>query len=180
MAALTTPGQVGLFRSALDIGELLERTIQPLSVVFTPKIIALYQSGDIKAFRRYLKQCAMTLFMVVTPLALGIILFGPIVLPWLLRVEGYEEIAIITNIIVIGTSIHAILQWWLRPTAIAMHTLYRQNLLEILLLAVSFLLLFLSVPTHGAAAGAIIKGGFLAVFASCCLIFFLREDVLTK
>jgi O-antigen/teichoic acid export membrane protein len=176
MAILTTPAQVGLFRSALDISELLERTIQPLSVVFTPKIIALYQTGDEKAFRRYLKQCAMTLLSVVTPLALGIIVFGPFVLPLLLRVEGYEDIAIVTNIIVAGTSIHAILQWWLRPTAIAMHTVYQQNIAQLILILASFVMMIATVPLYGGLAGGWIKAGLLSCFSLISFLLFLSQS----
>lgn len=175
MALLTTPAQVGLFRSGLDVVELLERIIQPLSIVFTPKIIALYHSGDHPSFLRYLKQCAALLTSMVLPIVIGVMIFGPILLPLILQSEGFQDVAIITNILMMGTGIHTVLQWWLRPAAIATRTVYEQNNAQLTLIILSLAIMALTVPAYGALAGAWVKAGFLTLFSVMSLLLFLRH-----
>lgn len=175
MALLTSPAQVGLIRSGLDIAEMLERIIQPLSIVFTPKIVSLYQSGDRAAFHRYLKQCAALLSALVIPIVLGIMLLSPL-LPRLLGDEGFEGIATVANILVFGTGFHAILQWWLRPAAIATNTIYQQNIAQIILVIFVVVIMIVFIPSLGAIGGAWAKLNYLAIFPISSLILFLYQQ----
>lgn len=179
MALLTSPAQVGLIRSALDIAEMLERIIQPLSIVFTPKIVSLYQGGDRVAFHRYLKQCAGLLSALVIPIVLGIMLLSPL-LPRLLGDEGFEGIAVVANILVFGTGFHAILQWWLRPAAIATNTVYQQNIAQIILVIFVVVIMVIFVPSLGAIGAAWAKLSYLAIFPITSLMLFLYQQYRSK
>lgn len=172
IALLTSPLQVGLLRSGLDVAELIERTIQPVSIVFTPRIMALYEAQDFKAFYKYIKQCFIFLLAVVLPISAGVIIFGPYLLPVLLRAEGFEDVLPILNILIVGFSVHTALQWWLRPAGIVMGQIKQQNLVMFILILLSFGLMLVYVPQYGAAAGAIIKSGFYITFSMASLLFF--------
>lgn len=127
MSLVTDTVQVGRFRSALDIAEVVERTVQPLAVVFTPRIMILGNSNEHLLLRRYVLQCAGILSALVIPLVLGIMLLGKFVIPLVLSSKGFEDIWYVTNLVLVGVATHTILQWWLRPVAVAMRTVHSQN-----------------------------------------------------
>lgn len=168
LALLTTPVQVGLFRSGLDIAELVEKTIQPLALVFSPRIIGLYEQGQVSEFRRYLKQVAVLMFSIVLPLTIGLCIVVPLVLPILL--PTYEGIVPVTVILVIGIGIHTALQWWIRPALIALNLVNWLNVITFILIVLSVMGLVLLVPSLNSIGGALVKAGFMAFVALLSLL----------
>lgn len=165
MALLTTPEQVGIYRVGLDIAELIEKTIQPLYIVFSQRIISLYQTGTRKVFIHYLKQVASLLLVITTPLTLSIIVFAPLLLPRIFDSVVYDGLVIVTIVLALGYGIYTALQWWVRPTIVALDLGRAQNIVMALLIVVTTLGLTLVVPEMGALGGALMKFLFLVPYA---------------
>ncbi|MBK9125770.1 MAG: oligosaccharide flippase family protein [Chloroflexi bacterium] len=180
MSLVTNTVQVGRFRSALDIAELVERTVQPLAIVFTPRIMALSNSKDYVSLRRYALQCAGMLSAVVIPLAIGVALLGKYFIPLVLSSTGFEDVWLVTNLVLVGVATHTILQWWLRPAAVAMRTVHSQNWVMVASLVLSALGLVILTPIYGAEGAAIAKSVFQITISLGSLVLFghyLRREL---
>lgn len=171
MALFTTPAQVGLFRSGMDIAELIDRAIQPLLLVIWPKIITLYAPNQFQTFRRYVRQAAVLLNLIALPLALAIIIASSVLLPRLLPHEEFANLAPIVAILVAGNGIY-IGQFWTRPVIIVTDLLSTQNGLTFGLLVISFGILIWLTPTYAAMGSAVARAVFLLLsgFSSFLLV----------
>ncbi|MDL1886051.1 hypothetical protein FBR01_20745 [Anaerolineae bacterium CFX8] len=171
MALFTTPAQVGLFRSSMDIAELIDRAVQPLLLVIWPKIITLYAPDQLQIFRHYVRQAAVLLNLIALPLSLAIIIASSTLLPHLLTNEGFADIAAVTTVLVVGYGIY-IGQFWTRPVIITTGLLSTQNWLTFGLLIVSFGLLVWLTPLYGALGSAAARAVFflLSGFSSFLLL----------
>ena len=170
MALLTIPAQVGLFRTGMDIAELIEKTVQPMTIVFSPQIIALHEQERRAEFRRYLKQVAVLMLGLTLLLGVGLLLAAHFVLPIILPDADYARLPDIVMILVIGLGIHTALQWWIRPAMVAFGRVGWLNLNMAGLIVLSFPALVLLVPVWGAAGGAVVKAAFMGLYALVSLV----------
>ncbi len=161
-ALLTTPAQIGVFSVGVAVMELIDRAIQPLWVVFTPKIIMLYRPSTLPDFRKYLRQAAGVSGVVVISLTLMLIIAAPFVLPVLLRGSEYEGVVIVTIILAAANGVYMGLMWT-RPAIITTGLISWHNVLTFALLILSLVVLVSFVPSNGAVGAAVAKAVFLAL-----------------
>jgi O-antigen/teichoic acid export membrane protein len=152
LAVLTTPAQVGLYRVGFDIASLINRVIEPISVVIQPTIMKVYEQETRSAFVRYLKQITLILSAVILPITFGMIFLGPSVFPAML--EDFDGVAQVVSLLTVGFSLNSVLSW-VRPVVVAMNIVKIHNLISLITFAYSVLgLHFFS--DHGAAGGAFV------------------------
>lgn len=175
MALFTTPTQIGLFRSGMDIAELIDRAVQPLLLVIWPKIITLYAPEHPGAFRRYLLQAAGLMNLVCLPLMVGIMLGIPLLLPHILSNEGFKGVVPVAVALTFGYGIY-LSQFWTRPAIITTGLIGFQNWHTFALLIVSLALLIWLTPQQGAFGGALARMSFL-VLSSLSSILLLQSKV---
>lgn len=161
-ALLTNPTQIGIFRVGLDIMELLDKAIQPLWVVFTPKIIMLYTPQKLNEFRRYLRQCAAITNTITILLMAIMVVASPFVLPHLLSGQDYNGVVPVTIILTVANAVYIALLWT-RPAIITTGLMSRHNVLTFALLILSLVVLVSFVPSNGAVGAAVAKAVFLAL-----------------
>ena len=174
-ALLTTPAQIGIFRVGLDVMELLDKAIQPLWVVFTPKIIMLYNADKLFDFRRYLRQCAVITNAVTIPLMTVILLGSPIVFTRLLSESDFGGVVAVTAVLTITNAVYIGLLWT-RPAIITTGLISQHNLLTFVVLLLSLGALVWLVPATGAVGAALAKGIFL-VLSGIGSLLLLRSKI---
>lgn len=174
-ALLTTPAQIGILRVGMDVMELLDRAIQPLWVVFTPKIIMLYVPEKMAEFRRYLRQSALMTNLITLPLMCALLLAVWFLLPRALEGQNYNGVVEVTIILVIANAVYIGLLWT-RPAIITAGLIAWQNLLTLLLVIVSMSMLLWLAPDGGATGAAMAKGVFM-VLSGISSFLLLRSRV---
>jgi O-antigen/teichoic acid export membrane protein len=162
LALLSSPAQVGLFRSGLDIATLTQKLVEPLTLVIQPQIAKLYETKNRAAFIRYLWQVVGLLSTFTVPFALVLLLAGQWIYPRLLG-EGFADVAPISNWMVIGLSFPAIFAW-LRPALMALDILRSQNWVGIVAFALSLVGLLTVVPVYGAIGAAVVMAMFHIIY----------------
>jgi O-antigen/teichoic acid export membrane protein len=179
VALLTNPMQVGVLRSGMDIADLLERAIQPITIVFSPRIIALYEQNSLHEFHRYLKQVALLLLAIVLPLSGVLLITAPFLLPQFYNPEEFLGIVPTAMWLVAGAGIFNALMWWVRPTLIAINGLRLNNLLLLGAISIAGVALFIFTPPYAATGAAAVRGLFLASYAfvsTSWVLYFLRSS----
>jgi len=161
LALLTTPTQVGLFRSGLDIAETIEKLLIPFVLVLFPQIVKSYEQHSRAQFVRLIKQASFMMAGLTLPFTLGIIVLGPLLLPRLLG-EGFEDVSLVAGSIAIGFTVYGILMWT-RPALIALNHIRELNIVGIVTVALSCIALPIFTPQYGAIAGGVIRGAALSI-----------------
>lgn len=156
LALLTTPTQVGLFRSGLDIAETIEKLLIPFMLVLFPQIIQSYEQKPQSELIRLIKQASILMALLTLPFTLGIIFFGPIIFPHLLG-EGYSQTATVASFIASGFTIYGILMWT-RPVLIAFNCIRELNWMSIAVVLGSVVSLVIVAPAFGAIGSAAVRG----------------------
>jgi O-antigen/teichoic acid export membrane protein len=157
LALLTTPIQVGLFRSGLDIAETIDKLVIPFALVLWPKVIKTYERDNPAEFLRLIKQSTVIMAGLTLPFIVGIVGLGPILLTPMLG-KGYEGVAAIAALIALGFTFYGTFLWT-RPALIAVNRVQELNLIAIFVLTLSILSLLIAAPIYGAIGGAAIRGG---------------------
>ncbi len=157
LALMSTPAQVGIFRSALDIAETIEKLLVPFMLVLFPQIVKSYEQHTRAQFLRIIKQSAGLMGMLTIPFLLGIVILGPLLLPQLLN-ESYEGVAQVATYIALGFTVYGILMWT-RPALVALNHVRVLNWIGISVISIAALLLFILTPTLGAIGAALVRGG---------------------
>lgn len=172
LALLTGSTEVGLYRVAYDIANLLTRLISPFSIVIQPTLFQIFEEQTVTDFVRYIKQSSVILAVFVVPFVLGIISLGPFILPRLVG-EGYEGVSLITTILAIGISFPSI-TIWLRPAIVAQNAVQQQNIASIAGLIIILIALVFFAP-YGAIGAALVMAGFLILYTIVSLFIFYRN-----
>ncbi len=154
LALLTTPGQVGLFRSGMDVAQLVLRLVEPLSITIQPKIMKLYEMDTFAAFIRFIKQSTALLAVVIWPFTIFLILLGPVVIVPFLG-EDYAGVWPIASLIsaafaVIGTFS------WTRPALVSLNAVGWEIILDFGLLVLTAAGMFGLAPEQGALGAAVV------------------------
>lgn len=177
-ALLTSPAEVGLLRSGLDIANLVTLLSAPLGVVFYPKIIETFEHQNIQKVKRVIKQSVFLTGAFVIPLTVFIILAGPLILPLIFESNAYS-ITLVASFISIGFCMNAILLWS-RPALVAANLMNIQNKLSIVLLCLVILSLWILVPSYGALGTALVIGIFFVIFSVLSSMLFLQKATTTN
>jgi O-antigen/teichoic acid export membrane protein len=178
VALLTNPVQVGVLRSGMDIADLLERAIQPITIVFSPRIIALYEQNNLREFRRYLKQVALLLVAIMLPLSGVLLITAPFLLPRFYNPEEFVGIVPTAMWLVAGAGIFNALMWWVRPTLVAVNGLRLNNLFLLGFVLIAGLGVLVVTPQYAASGAAAVRGLFLAsyaLFSTLWVLYFFRS-----
>lgn len=165
VALLTTPVQVGVLRSGMDIADLLERAIQPITLVFSPRIIALFEQNNLREFRRYLKQVALLLIGIMLPLSGVLLISAPFILPRFYDPNEFVGLVPVAMWLVLGTGIYNSLFWWVRPALITVTGLRYNNILLTIWIVIGALGLIAFVPDYAAAGAGAVRAAFLGLYA---------------
>jgi O-antigen/teichoic acid export membrane protein len=172
LALLTSPVQVGLFRSGLDIAQLVLKVVEPISIVIQPNVIKHYEMDSRGTFLRYIKQSTLLLASFTWPFIIGLIIAGPLILPRLLG-EDYEGIYPITLAIAIGYMMAATFLWT-RPGLVAVNRIREHNIIGIVGFSFSALSLLVLAPTYGALGAAWVMAVFFIGTTILALYVFYR------
>lgn len=175
-ALLTSPLQIGLLRTGMDIGELIEKAVQPLQIVFSPKIIMLYAQGKLTEFRRFVRQSALILNGITLTLALSIMLASPLILPLLYPADEFQGLVSVVILLVVGYTVF-MGQYWTRPALVTANLLGSQNILLMGLLIASAIQMIVLISQYGAIGAALAKTSFLLGYA---IISFVLVQVRTR
>lgn len=159
LALLTTPEQVGLFRSGLDIGETIEKLLTPFAVVLWGQVMRTYEQNTRSALLQLVRQSSLLMGLLTLPFLIGIILIGPILLPRILG-TGFESVALIASLISSGFTVYGILMWT-RPALIALNRIQEINWIGVATVLVSTIALLIIAPLYGAIGGAVVRSGSL-------------------
>ncbi len=172
LALLTTPAQVGIFRSGLDIAETIEKLLIPFMLVLFPQVVKSYEQTSRAQFGRMIKQSALLMGILTLPFTLGIIFVGGLILPRLLGPD-FTGVSTVASFIAIGFTVYGILMWT-RPALIALNRIAELNIVGISVVLISTVCLFTLAPTYGATGGAAIRGGVM-VFQNIALGLIFRR-----
>lgn len=156
LALLTTPDQVGLFRSGLDVAEIVEKLLIPFMLVMYPQVMQTYETGNRSAFVQLIKQSAVLMGLMTLPIVLAVLLAGPFVLPRLLG-SGYNDASTVASLIALGFTVYGILMWT-RPALIAFSRIRELNLIGFATAILTTLALLAIAPSHGAIGAATVRG----------------------
>lgn len=172
LALLTTPTQVGLFRSGLDIAETIEKLLIPFMLVLFPQIVKSYEQTNRSQFESLIRQSTLFMGILTVPFLLGIIVIGPFILPRLLG-ENFGGVSAVASFIATGFTVYGLLMWT-RPALIALNRIAELNLVGISVVILSTVCLFTLAPAYGAAGGAAIRGGVM-IFQNIALGLIFRR-----
>jgi O-antigen/teichoic acid export membrane protein len=174
LSLVALPEQVGLFRSGLDIAQLIQRLIEPLSIAIKPKVMKLLAVDTRAAAIQFIKQSSLLLAILLWPVTLGILILGPSILPRLLGAD-YSGIATIVNVLIIGMAVMGNLIW-MRSVLVALDAVRWEIILDFVLFVLAITGIWLLAPEYGALAAA----GVMTVqyLAYCCVTLLLAIVVL--
>jgi O-antigen/teichoic acid export membrane protein len=171
LALLTTPAQVGIFRSGLDIAEIIEKVIIPFGLVLFPQVMKVYEHGEKHLFIRLIRQSTIIMTALILPVAVGIVVFASTTFLKILGDE-YMGTGLIVVLLVIGYLIYGVLLWT-RPTLIALGALRELNFVNGVTVTLVIVGLFALVPTQGAVAGAVLRSFALSIPNLIFLLLFM-------
>lgn len=169
-ALLTTPAQVGLLRSAMDVTDLIPRLTTPMSVVLSSTVVKTYEQDSRYAFIRLLKQSTLLLGAMTIPMMLAIIIGGPLLLPHLLG-SDFTGVGQVAALLTVGFGVNAVFLWT-RPAMVAAGLVREQNVVGVIWLVISTVGLFIFVPAYGALGSALVIGAFLMGYALTLIVVF--------
>lgn len=169
-ALLTSPAQVGLLRSAMDVTDLIPRLTTPMSVVLSSTVVKTYEQDSRYAFIRLLKQATLLLGAMTIPMMAAIIFGGPLLLPSLLG-SDFDGVGQVAALLTMGFGVNAIFLWT-RPALVAAGLVREQNIIGIIWLIISTAGLFIFVPLYGAMGSGLVIGIFLMGYALTLVIVF--------
>jgi O-antigen/teichoic acid export membrane protein len=178
LALLTTPGQVGIFRSGLDIAETIEKLLVPFMLVLFPQVVKSYEQDSRAQFIRIVKQSALLMALLTLPFLFGIVVLGPFLLPRFLG-ESYGGVSAAASFLATGLMVYGVLMWT-RPALIALNRVRELNLIAIAMIFLSTLSLLVGAPLYGAIGAAAIRGGALVLENALAYVVFRREIVRHK
>lgn len=171
LALLTTPEQVGIYRVSLDIALLVARLTEPLTIVIQPTLIKLFEAKNMKKFMNYIKQSLLVASIIIVPFTLGIIVFGPIILPIFLDKE-YSAVPGVVAVLSIGIGANSI-TLWIRPAMVALDLLKQQNIIWIVMLVFSTTALIFA-SNYGAIGAAFVMSSLYIGNIGLSLVIFLN------
>ncbi len=171
LALLTSPREVGIFRSGLDIAGSITQLVTPISIVLASSVIKSYEHHKtLQSFVHTLKQSTVLIALLTVPVTGVIIFLGPSVLPRMLGAE-YTRVAPVASILAIGNVVSA-LGLWLRPALIAMNRAHTHNIIAAMMFILSVLSLVLLAPAFGALGGAIVMTSLWIILTTWLLYAF--------
>jgi O-antigen/teichoic acid export membrane protein len=173
LALLTSPAQVGLFRSGLDIAETIEKLLVPFMLVLFPQVTRSYEQDTRPRFLRIIWQSMGLMAALTLPVLVGILLAGPFIIPRLLG-PGYEGAHTVASLIAVGFTAYGLLMWT-RPAMVALNRIRDLNLIGLVSISVSATLLVIFAPVYGAIAAAAVRGGAMVGQYSVSAWLFRRE-----
>jgi O-antigen/teichoic acid export membrane protein len=172
LALLTTPAQVGLYRGALDVAQLLARLTEPLQVVIQPTLMQIYQQQPLAVFTRYIRQITLILAGIVVPFLLVVLVFGPQLFAVVFG-EEFVGIAPVTSILTVGYGITT-MTLWIRPSVIALDRLHEQNIIGIIIFIYTIAALFVA-SDAGALGAALVMSSALIFYVILSLVVLWRQ-----
>jgi O-antigen/teichoic acid export membrane protein len=172
LALLSSPEQVGIFRSGVDIAETIEKLLVPFMLVLFPQIVKSYEQDSRPQFLRLTRQSGWLMALLTVPFTLGIMFLGPIFLPRLLS-DRYAGVATVATLIAIGYTAYGIFMWT-RPALVALSRIRALNLIGMGMIGVAALTLLVSLPTFGAIGAAGVRGGSMILQYGISFLVFRR------
>lgn len=174
LSLFTSAAQIGIFRVALDIAELVERTVQPITVVVSPRIYRLYIERNRSSYVRYLRMSAAFMAALVVPVSMAIAV-GIVFLIPLLDLQSFTGVEASAVLMLAGNAVNMTLTTWLRPALIAAGYYRMMNVIMLIHLALILVIVLVLAPELGALGGALAKGITVAIFPLVYLAVFLRS-----
>jgi O-antigen/teichoic acid export membrane protein len=171
-ALMTSPVQVGLLRVALDIGDLINKLVAPLVVVFSSVIVKLYEEKLFTAFKAYIRQVFLLLSGLTLPFTFGIIFGGPFIFPLVL--PDFEGVTPVAALVAIGYGVN-VLFMWLRPAIMAMDLVWQQNIVGFVLTSITIIGVALLSSYYGGLGSAVSLTAFMSIHNAVLFILFQRK-----
>jgi O-antigen/teichoic acid export membrane protein len=148
LGLLSGATQVGYYKLARQIIDMISRLIEPLYESIYPQIAVLWDEGNGQRFKKFITNASEIVLFIVLP-AIGVLfVFGDDIV-WLISGQQHPNIVPLINIMSIALAINYIFVW-LHPLAITMGKAYMTNIGR---LSQSFLWVigsFALIPMYGA------------------------------
>lgn len=179
LALLTTPDQVGIFRSGLDIADSVEKLLVPFMLVLFPQIVRSYEQNSRHEFIKLIKQSSGLMLLLTAPFVIVILLFGSQVFPRLLG-NQYVGVAEIAGILIVSVAVYGVLMWT-RPALVALGKIRELNLISVAMSIFVGIGLITVAPLYGAIGGAVVRASMVImqnVFSCAIFIYQMARQKL--
>lgn len=162
-AAFTSPAQIGVLRTGLDIGNVMTHATAPVGMVVGPRIVLLAQRERRKEVEHYLSLVRRVLPAVVVPtLAVSVPLVG-FVLPAVLGQE-FVSVRAVSILLLVGLAM-SVSTLWVRHLLVGLDRVPDQNRLGLIAGVTSLLALPPLTSRWGAFGAALDLSLFLTIYS---------------